>query len=192
MANSGSYKGVNEDLRIELRIDIDGTNTLNIVSGDVLRKAANGESFLFSFICNEPQVQAKTPGPSIKGSIEGEFMHRVNYSVPIQGTISIDYTKPRAVNVAVTATYRGKVLMYNFIAKKYSNFFRTVTLDIDYVEGTELPPDKYDTHSVELRPPDLPQRNLSIRTCYADAGVDIKYVKKHDVLPIGWAGANAA
>lgn len=192
MINSGSYTGVNEDSRIELRIDIDGTNLLNIVSGDVFRKDTSGESYLFSFICNEPQIQVKTSGPTIKGSIEGEFMRRVNFSVPIQGTISIEYTKPGGVNVAVTADYRGKVMMYNFIAKKYSNFFRTVTLDMDYAEGTELPPDKYDTHSVELRPPDLPQRNLSIKTCYADAGVEIKYVKKHDAIPISWAGDNAA
>ncbi len=81
---------------------------------------------------------------------------------------------------------------YSFTAKKYSNFFRTVTLQIDTVEGTELPSTKYDTYSVELRPSDLPQKILNIKTCYADAGVNLKYVRKHDIIPVSWAGDNAA
>ncbi len=74
MADSGSYKGLNEDLRLELRIDIDGPNPLNMVSGDIFRKDAKGESYLFSFICNEPQIQKISPGPTISGDIEGEYI----------------------------------------------------------------------------------------------------------------------
>ena len=195
MVFSGSYKGTSDDSRIELRIDIDGKNPLNIISADVFRKEAAGESYLFSFICNEPQVQMKIPGPSISGSFVGEFQKKRyvgNYVVEIEGTFIIEYSTQKNAGITINTTVSGTPLNYNFAAKKYSNFFRTVSLEIDNVDGTELPPNKYDTLSVDIHPSDLEHRILNIKSCFSDAGVNMKSVRKHDVIPVGWGGPNAA
>ncbi len=180
--HDGSYTGSNGIVRTEVRID----STLDVVSGDVffLYKDRSSdvtqelEEFMYSFICLDLEIKNTDP-VVVRG--------RMNFfrSTTLEGTIEL-----KVNNGVINATLQFKNHLTNIkptIAiielKRHSPFFREIELETDFMEGTDMPP-IYNTHSVTSRPPDLNKEDVSIKSFYAKAGINILESRKGNMIQV--------
>jgi len=165
---SGSYKGDGGDSdSLELRIDWDSISeyakSLHVVSGDIF---AAGK-WQMSFFVNNPRVELPDD-KSAKITGEGKI-----WDSKTRVSIEVTITKDNGDGINARAYLKADDKEKSFTCSRYSRFYRTVEVEIDFTsEKLYLP--KYNTHLHPSRPPFLPQRDIDLFSAYADAGIELK------------------
>jgi hypothetical protein len=182
---SGLYKGFLFDLsesemkktELELRVDVDGTRPLNIVSGDFYEKSKNKKKYLSSFRFEVKKIISPTNKIILIGK-NGEFSSNSSQFANIK--ISI-YPKlhPTIATFQGTLDSKSKI---QFFCKYVSKYFRTVYIEHDYEEGVEqLEP--YDMAN-SFSPSQHRSDQITIIDAFAEAGIEIIVVtEKRDSVP---------
>ena len=180
---NGSYNGSNNIVRIDIRID----SNLNVISGDIFflfKDRTSGitqqfDEYMYSFICVGLALKNNNNPTIVVGKMD--FFRYTS----LDGLLEIEFN-----NDLVTAKLEFKNRLTNpqptkafFELRKYSSYFRDVELEIDYMEGTKGPP-IYNTYSNSIRPPDLPNEDLSIKSFFAKAGINITLLNQNNIIPI--------
>lgn len=190
MPVSGTYIGLSGNLKLVLRIDVDGTRPLKKLSGDIFGLAGDSHIYINSFLVAEPQLTRQTDGLVIKGAVS--FSRPIGAAFGLEVNIPLSSATPDAypaqAYVLWSAAGRG---VLPFLCGYASPGFRTVFIESAFEERSSVPL-LYDTHSNEDRPASLPKKNLSVLAAYAEAGVYLM----EDNVPVAlssWeAGLNSA
>ncbi len=190
MPVSGTYIGVSGNLKLVLRVDIDGTRPLKKLSGDIFGVVGASNIYFNSFQVEEPQVNTVTGGLVIEGTVS--FSRDLGAPFAIQVGIPFQTDKPDTYPTQAYVLWAapGRGIM-PFLCAYTSQAFRSVFINSAFEERTTVPL-AYDTYSNPDRPASLPKKNLSVLQAYAEAGVYLT----EDVVPArlnsSEAGLNAA
>lgn len=190
MPVSGTYIGVSGNLKLVLRVDVDGTRPLKKLSGDIFGVAGTSDIYFNSFQVEEPRVNVVTGGLVIEGAVS--FSRELGAPFAIQVGIPFQTDKPDTypTQAYVLWAAHGRGIL-PFLCTYASQAFRWVFINSAFEEKTSVPL-AYDTYSNPDRPAGLPKKNLSVRQSYAEAGVYLI----EDVVPArlssSEAGLNAA
>ena len=161
---------------LELRVDVDGTRPLNVISGDFYTNSKR--TYLGSFIFQEIK-KSETPAKEVRLIGEkGKFSYNSDQFTDIQITIPAN-SHPLKATVKWTNSSGSQS---KYLCKYASKYFRKVHLEHDYEEGV-VPLEPYETK--DLSSPS-PQRShpISIIDAFAEAGIKIIVVKeKKDSVP---------
>jgi hypothetical protein len=184
---SGLYKGIfsnpsegkTKRIEIELRVDVDGERSLNVISGDFYSNSERTRTYLSSFVF---QRVKKTENPS-KGIIligeEGKFSP--NYSVRFTD-FQIRIPAYSYSPIAALKWTNGSGSKLKCLCKHVSKYFRTVHLEHDYEKGV-APLESYDSKCLSSISP-YRSNPISFVDAFAEAGIEIIVLKeKRDSVP---------
>ncbi len=172
--------------RFTLHVDVDGTDPLGVVSGDVLvNAAAPGPPAHFI-----GRVTSETPG-----------LHRhdlvVTELVLPWGTLTVDRLEIGLLRHGPTAAPVAEVVFVAATGKRFgpyrarqvSRWFREVEVEVDVEDGA-VAAEPYDTHLHPDRPADLPREHLTLETAFARAGIRITRSSASNTIDTSSAGPN--
>ncbi len=155
---------------LELRVDVDGTSSLNVVSGDFYEKSNSTRKYLSSFRFEVMKKIEKRSDKIVLIGQKGKFSSNSSQFKDIRIGISSNSNPLKATFVG-TSSSKSKI---HCICKHVSKYFRTVFLEHDYEEGV-VPMEPY-------FPENLPSPNrsypISIIDAFADAGIEIIVVNE--------------
>lgn len=183
---SGFYKGVVSNpsesrvkrTELELRVDVDGAHSLNVISGDFYAKSKSARKYLSSFIFQGvKKIETPTNRILLIGD-KGKFSSNSSQFTDINISISANSHPPKAVFQGTNGS-RSKL---QCLCKYVSKYFRTVYLEHDYEKGV-VPLEPYETANL---PSPSPRRShpISIIDAFAEAGIEIIVLKeKRDSVP---------
>jgi hypothetical protein len=183
---SGLYKGVvsnttesrGKRTELELRVDVDGVQPLNVISGDFYAKDNSTRKYLSSFIFNGIKKIETTTNRILFIANKGKFSSNSNQFTDIKISISINSHPSEAVFQATN----GSRSRLQCLCKYASQYFRTVYLEHDYEEGV-MPLEPYETANLPS-PSSYQSYPISITDAFADVGIEIIVVKeKRDSIP---------
>jgi len=183
---SGRYEGKMTEpkaggFELDLRVDIDpryaNSPVMDKVSGDFYQvyefniwgRKYRWRIYRESWIVDNPEAKWS----SCKVVITG----KVRYWEGTHPTTSLIIEIPWG---SFTPAGPAKVIFYEtgggksfYTCNRKSHCFRDVTLEVDVVQSVNSPPilPSYNTHSHNNRPPDLPERVLTIQEGYREAGI---------------------
>jgi hypothetical protein len=177
---SGLYKGIVSNLsasrgkrtELELRVDVDGAHSLNVISGDFYTKSKSASKYLSSFIFQTvKKIEIPTNRILLVGE-KGKFSSNSNLFTDLRISISANSHPPEATFQGANGS-KSKLQCF---CKYVSRYFRTVYLEHDYEEGV-VPLEPYETVNL---PSPSPRRThpLSIIDAFAEAGIDIIVLKE--------------
>jgi hypothetical protein len=208
-AVSGTYKNstpATDKTIIELRVDVDGRRPQQRISGDIFKQ--RGLKVFNDFILSPGQqlesfdkLQQFQRLPFYYTSYEYSFVVEavtiteengvailtgpiIYYKDPgrIDETIEVRIRRvsyfSKAADASVTISKSG-TLIQAYCLPRISEYFRTVTLEIDRYQGTSFPPGI--NPCIDPRPADLPCGNISTSTIFQRAGLDMTVIED-DVL----------
>jgi hypothetical protein len=183
---SGLYKGVVSNTsenrvkrtELELRVDVDGAHSLNVISGDFYVKSKSTRKYLSSFIFHGvKKIETPTNRILLIGD-KGKFSSNSNQFTDIQISISANLHPPKAVFQGTNGS-RSKL---QCLCKHASQYFRTIYLEHDYEEGV-MPLEPYETANLPSPSPHQ-SHPINIIDAFAEAGIEIIVVKeKRDSVP---------
>jgi hypothetical protein len=183
---SGLYKGVVSNTsesrvkrtELELRVDVDGAHSLNVISGDFYAKSKSTRKYLSSFIFHGVnKIETPTNRILLIGD-KGKFSSNSNQFTDIQISISANLHPPKAVFQGTNGS-RSKL---QCLCKHASQYFRTIYLEHDYEEGV-MPLEPYETANLPSPSPHQ-SHPINIIDAFAEAGIEIIVVKeKRDSVP---------
>lgn len=205
---SGTYKNTwpaNDKIILELRVDVDGRRPQQRISGDVFRQERplfpmqfGGMElseikfisivYKYSFVVENVVRNQEGGAPVLTGPIiyyNDPTITDETIEVRIQRVMYADTFTTKYVGSGTKATdavinfYKAGNLVKTYVCPKISNYFRSVTLEIDRFQGTDFPP-RVNT-DIDPSPADLPARTVTIKDSFRRAGIDMK-VSKDDVL----------
>lgn len=181
----GTYKGTSGMFELELRVDTDGPNPLQKVSGDFYTLSGATKTYFGSFVSNGVAVNIAGGMVTITGSIQGTWSTPyTKIKVTIKQTSFFQPLAPAQLQwIHGTTGAPGAVYVCNFGKRGY----RTVRLEQDCTAGVS-PFTNYATGSL---PSGGPDRVLSVNSAYAEAGVEMANAGIANIVPIGLAGADA-
>ena len=168
---------------VELRVDVDGRRPQARLSGDFFTRYSYwGWGFSFTLYTSSFVVESLTAT-----EVSGEMVLTgpvIYYSDPARTNDTIEVRIPRVSVFASAADatvklYTSGTLTSTYVCPKISEFFRTVTLEIDRFQGTTFPPAA--NTNVDPFPADLPNENLTSAIIFQRAGIDMT-VTQDDVL----------
>ena len=183
---SGLYKGVVSNpsesrvkrSELELRVDVDGAHSLNVISGDFYAKSKSTRKYLSSFIFQGvKKIETPTNRILLIGD-KGKFSSNSSQFTDIKISIFANSHPPKAAFQGK----KGSRSKLQCLCKYASQYFRTVYLEHDYEEGV-MPLEPYETANL---PSPSPHRShpISIIDAFAEAGIEIIVVKeKRDSVP---------
>lgn len=163
---------------LELRVDIDPrynySPVLNIVSGDFYQNPRTQRIYRRkSWIVDKPTISKSQEQVKLTGMLE--YYRGTHPQMEVSIVISPDQNPMQAEASFSQDGHRPNKKTY--LCKKKSDHFRQVTLGLEVCKSVKKPfVPSYDTHALKLRPPNLPQRKLTIEQAYLDAGIDIKII----------------
>lgn len=171
---------------IRLHIDIDGTNELDVVSGTVNRW--NHYSYRFSTAHFIGRVTSNTAIVGGRQVVVEDF----SFSWPLTTRIidRLEITLSNIWRPTASATFLctadGKT--YGpYTIPRTSVYFHEVEFEIDREDHARTV-EPYNTHTHPDRPADLPDRDLTIRTAYARAGIKVNYSDQANIISTTGAG----
>jgi hypothetical protein len=183
---SGLYKGVVSNTsesrvkrtELELRVDVDGAHSLNVISGDFYVKSKSTRKYLSSFIFHGvKKIETPTNRILLIGD-KGKFSSNSNQFTDIQISISANLHPPKAVFQGTNGS-RSKL---QCLCKHASQYFRTIYLEHDYEKGV-MPLEPYETANLPSPSPHQ-SHPINIIDAFAEAGIEIIVVKeKRDSVP---------
>lgn len=185
---AGSYRGENQGLALNLRIDVGAGDSLDIVSGDL--ETENGPGTFdhhHSFQSRDLVVQPENGVPILRGTVKVfrddiADLARMDVRIPETGNLLATYTFFR-----LTPFGRETLASFDFPLQRTSGLFRRVELEVDQVQGVPLP-QPFRTHEHADTPGDLPPRLIDFAAAYRDAGVDLAVTLGGQDVPVNRAG----
>lgn len=173
---AGRFSGIADDVRIDLRVDLDGE--LPVVSGDLFT-VPDGE-YYNSFVLDGDEtvtLPATITGIAEYASATGRTMVSVEVDkLAPGGTATLTRSNPDGTNPTT------------FTCAYTSRFLRTIDFEVDYVAGTE-PVTQYATTD-HPRPPGLAKRIMTAQAAFADAGVELRSAGIPNQVSLDGAGAD--
>jgi hypothetical protein len=162
--------------KYDLRIDVDGRRSQNLVSGDKFVRGINGLSiqtqYQISFVVESLDITDSENEMVISGSIR--YYHDDSL---LNDTIEIRIPRVSIFDTpdATVKFYRAGRLQSTHLCSKTSELFRTVNLEIDRLQGTTFPPSA-NTHT-DPHPAALPEEDLTCAEIFRRAGIDMTVVE---------------
>ena len=191
---AGSYLGVRQQARLELRLDVGEPDSLDIVSGDLFFET-NAGSFEFhhSFQTTALALEEETSGMVIpdaqllRGPVKVHRddivdIGRLDLSIPQTGDLVAVYTLYR-----LTSFGRQTVVELTFSLQRVSSFFRPVDVEIESVSGVPFPR-PFQTSNHPDTPISAQNQTLTLRSVYSAAGIDLNVVHGREEIPVNEAG----
>lgn len=180
---SGTYRNPNPSgygKILELRVDVDGRRPQNRLSGDLYTRfyfCGWLQFYIGSFVVEDVDItntdeEIILSGPVIYYNAPGKVNDTIRVSIP---RVSIFQSAPPA---CVNFFTSGSVSQ-SYLCPKSSEYFRTVTLEIDKFQGTTFPPDVDPT--INSSPSGLPAGNVSVEKVFKRSGIDMTVIED-DVL----------
>jgi hypothetical protein len=159
-----------EELKLELRVDIDGKRPLNVISGDLysISKKEYVSSFRFEKI---RKVKISEDVIRIVGNNRKAFSDLANFAW-IEIRISLD-SYPLKAEIKLI---HDKGVESNYLCEYKSEFFRRIIVEHDCEEDT-APFESYNIADL-LSPPQNNPRQIGIGEAFAEAGIQIIFLKK--------------
>ncbi len=185
---AGEYRGQSDQGALTLRIDVGTENSLDIISGDFSLVTTPGNfefhhSFQSTGVALEKQQDRLALRCPVKIYREKTIpLARLDLFMKPQGDLRADYTFYQ-----MTGSGRQVAAAFTFTLQKTSDFFRTVVLEMDQVEGVPLPeafhPDQHpDTpEGVESNP-------MTLESVFKDAGIALETNMGGSNVPVNLAG----
>ena len=174
--DNGLYPGRSPSpaTRATLHVDIDNTDSLNVVSICVERKSRNPGFNPMSFHVMG-RVVSNEGSPSERKLIV-EDLHFIESPPNINRYVKLEVDLSRVSSLITEAAVTfWDSLNRSFKLVKFqrvSTYFREVEVEIDRETDT-TDPEPYDTHLHPDRPADLPRENLTIESAFAKSGIRI-------------------
>lgn len=169
---SGRYVGQSGQYRLELRVDMDGRQPMKRISGDLYRISGLTVIYEKSFIVNSPTISIVNNLVTITGlatfSSSGITLYpNIKVTIP---RVSIFLPAPSAT---IQFHNGAGVVGSSYVCAFQSSYFRTVQYEQDVVQGI-TPFNSYNTGALPL-PPGATVRTLTVKSAYAEAGIDMQY-----------------
>jgi hypothetical protein len=163
---------------LELRVDVDGANCLNVISGDFYARTNSAREYLNSFRFERvKKIDTSTKRILLIGD-KGEFSSDTIEFAKIEVSISPN-SHPLKANFKGTKDPRSKV---QCLCRYSSQYFRTVHLEHDYENGV-MSLEPYETSNLPCLSPNR-SYPISIIDAFAEAGIEIIVKKeKRDSVP---------
>ncbi len=178
---SGLYKpvfrntgeGKSKNMEIELRIDVDGTRPMNVISGDSYSSSGN-RRYLGSFIFPEIRKTETTADEILLTGEMGKFSHDLNKFTNLKVAIRTDSDPIEAI----VQWTDGSRYVSKCLCERESQYFRRVLLEHDY-EKDVVPLEPYFFSTSSKR-----SHQISIYSAFAEAGIEIVLVREEkDSVP---------
>jgi hypothetical protein len=182
----GRYRSSGSRWQLELRVDVDGVRPMRKISGDFFSTTGSTTSYFGSFIVKSPKIVTTTSEVKIEGT--GTFTWspsapRVRVTIP-RATV-LQAAKPATLQFITPPNSIGATYLCSY----GSSYFRSLQFETDSVAGT-VPFVSYNTGSLP-QPASSPARTLSVRTAFAEAGIDLQVAGAPNVIPVTAAGLDS-
>ena len=181
----GRYKGQLGNFEVELRVDIDGTNALQKISGDYYAISGQTKSYFGSFVADSITTTLANGIITIQGTTSKTWVTSfTKFKIDIKQTLVFQPLAPAMLQwYHITTNAPGAL----YVCNNFSRAFRTVRLEQDRTSSVS-PLVAYNTGSL---PSGGPARLLSINSAYAEAGVEMINAGISNVVSMALAGADA-
>ncbi|MBI4851439.1 MAG: hypothetical protein HY819_06575 [Acidobacteria bacterium] len=184
---SGRYVGQSGQYRLELRVDIDGKRPMKRISGDLYKISGLTVIYEKSFIVNSPTITIVNNLVTIAGL--ATFSSGITLYPHIKVTIPRVSIFLPASSANVVFHNGAGVVGSSYVCAFQSNYFRTVQYEQDKVQGI-TPFSSYNTGALAL-PPGAAVRTLTVKSAYAEAGIDVQYSGSWNTVSPAGAGTNS-
>jgi hypothetical protein len=187
---SGTYQGRSQAVELILRLDVDGQAPMNMLSGELNQTVELQEFNYFNL------RQHSFIGDDVTHSQEG---NRQRLHAPVRffrlpeltGSIRVEIDPASTVARLELTGYGYHRQPFTFALQKVSDHFRTIRLEIDQEEGTQVPGFYAPWHPApENAPAGMPEEPISIQRAFQRAGVEMVIHPAHSTLAV--PGADAA
>jgi hypothetical protein len=183
---SGRYRSTGTGFQLELRVDVDGSQPLNRVSGDFYQTSGGTTTYFGSFIVNTPTATVTSNLVTIEGM--GQYTwptgaSKIKVTIPRVTILQ----PPTAATITFFTTSGSQGATY--VCPLVSPFFRTVQWEQDSVAGT-VAFVTYNTGSLP-QPPGSPARDLTVSKAYAEAGIEMQSAGTPNIVNTSAAGTDA-
>ncbi len=180
--------------RLDLRVDIDvryaNSPVMNRVSGDIYqvytfrllgRPAFTWTVYRESWIVDNPVVTWSRCNVVVTGTVR--YWKGIHPFTTVRIVIPWTTFSP-AGPAEVTFSAGGGITTQNYSCARKSDCFRSMGMEIDVAASVNTPPllPSYSSHWHNNRPPDTPQRTLTIEESYREAGVCVEIDPAHTVI----------
>ncbi len=173
-----------DDVAFALHVDVDGTDPLGVVSGEVAGPGA-AAPVPAHFI-------GRVTGDALDGAARQLVVEELRFTWPETGevvdrlevAVTSGAGSPTAAVTFVVVGGQRRHGPYNVVRE--SPFFRHVEIEVDVEEGA-VAAEPYVTTTHPVRPADLPEESLTVESAFAKAGVSI--VRSQGANEIKTAGA---
>ncbi|MFB4271581.1 hypothetical protein [Nonomuraea sp. GTA35] len=168
---AGRFSGTSGDMKLDLRIDLQGT--LPVVSGDLF--SVSSGAYYDSFVLDGGQ--AVTLPAVISGIAKSALRTNKKMSVSVDklapgGTATVTITDASGANTVYPCAY-------------VSRFLRSIDWEIDAVTGMQMG-GQYAT-VFDPRPPGLDKKIITVRSALADAGIELRVSGTPNEVPVAEA-----
>jgi hypothetical protein len=178
---SGRYRSTGIGFQLELRVDVDGSQPMNRLSGDFFQTSGATTAYFGSFIVNSPTVTWTASSATIEGL--GEYTWSTE-APRVKVTMSLA-AAPATIQFFTTSGSPGSIYICPFV----SSYFRSVQWEQDSVADT-VPFVSYNTGSLP-QPPNSPARELTVSKAYAEAGIELQTAGLTNLVDTSAAGTDA-
>jgi hypothetical protein len=181
----GRYRGQLGNFEVELKVDIDGTNALQKVSGDYYAISGQTKSYFGSFVADSIATSIVNGVITVTGNTSTTWATSyTKLKIVIKQTLIFQPLAPALLQwYHVTTNAPGAM----YVCNNFSRAYRTVRLEQDRTSGV-VPFVSYNTGSL---PSGGGARTLSINAAYAEAGVEMITGGISNVIPMALAGPDA-
>lgn len=181
---SGRYRGRSGgtgDLKLELRVDVDGRRPMRRVSGDFYRTTGTTVTYVGSFIITTPTLTVNQTEVIIDGVGVYTFTTgspRLRVTIPRVG----EFMPPASAAAQFMTTAGVPGAQYNCAFE--SSLFRRLEFESDFVAGVT----PFQSYNTGLLPSGGTARVLTVTAAFAEAGVEMVDTGETDEVPIAMAG----
>ena len=185
---AGSYQGIRQGAKLELRVDVGNDGSLDVISGDLHFEAAPGQfEFHHSFQTTALIMEDQTSSQLLRGPVKvhrENMVHigRLDLTIPTNGDLIAIYSLYRLTNSG-----RETVAELTFSLQLRSPFFRGIDLEMESVAGVPFPR-LFNTSDHSDTPPEARDQTLSLRSVYATAGIELNVIAGGEEIPVSAAG----
>ncbi|MDX6683731.1 MAG: hypothetical protein QOG94_3770 [Solirubrobacteraceae bacterium] len=173
---SGRYRGLDGDVEVELRIDVDGERPTNRVSADYSRAEGQDTAYLGSMCIDAPRVTRTASLVTITGTSRSTLAT----DAPIfKITIACGLPGAQPASATVIRSTRDGRPRRRFRCTYEAASFRTVLLEEDTEQGVR----RFESYDTGALASPAPARRLSHVSAFADAGIELHRTREPGVIP---------
>ncbi|WP_221781146.1 hypothetical protein [Priestia aryabhattai] len=177
---SGLYEWSEQQIREELRLDVDGLYPQMVASGTIILNLSTTIHWIAKLTTNGSN--------SWIGNVRNKFgevqsFHYTNVKIKVTSGSTPSQHIAEVAFLVGEETDRTQTFQFQ------SPYFHSVEFEFDAEEGT-TPVTTFQTHSHRDRPTSLPDENLSIAEVFKRAGFDAKLSEGNNTVARSYAGEN--